>query len=182
VTAQKKLLAIAICVGTAAVGAKAGATATFPSEIEKHLALPAGAVAKIAPPDGCHLCHVNGAVGAQPLTAWGTLMKSYGTVKYQEATVDGALDAIQASSPNLIVDLKSGIDPNNDRDAGASAYLGLVPQYGCGSVSPGAPQGGSAGWLLFAASVAFMRRPGRRTSDAQPAQRRSNGRREGENA
>jgi hypothetical protein len=161
VSARKKLLAIAVYVFSTAVGARAGATATFPSEIEKHLALPTGAVAKIAPPDGCHLCHVNGAVGSQPLTGWGTLMKSYGAVKYQEATVDGALDAIQASSPNLIADLKNGIDPNNDHDAGgaASANLELVPQYGCGSVAPGRPRGESGAWLLvIIASFTLLRR------------------------
>jgi hypothetical protein len=155
--AQKASLAIAAFLCAFAVGARASATASFPSEVEKHLGLAAGAVSTVAPPDGCRLCHVNGSAGGDPLTQFGTLMKSSGAVKNENATVDGALDAIQVSNPNLITDIENGVDPNHDPDAGA-VNLGLAPHYGCGSVSSGRASGWSAALVVAAMAAGLARR------------------------
>jgi hypothetical protein len=155
--APKASLAVAAFLCAFAVGARAGATAAFPSEIEMHLGLDAGAISNVAPPDGCHLCHVNGSAGGDPLTQFGTLMKASGAVKNENATVDGALDAIQISNPNLITDLKNGVDPNQDPDAGA-VNLGLVPHYGCGSVSAGRATGWSGAWVVALMAAGLARR------------------------
>jgi hypothetical protein len=174
--ALKATLTVAAFLCSFAVGARANATAGFPSEIETHLGLQAGAISMIAPPDGCHLCHINGSSGGDPLTAFGTLMKSSGAVKNENATVDGALDALQASNPNIIADLKSGMDPNLDQDAG-TVNVGLTPHYGCGSVSAGRaslPRGGVL--LVGMAAVLGRRRLKTRVKQGTPTSDHRDGR------
>jgi hypothetical protein len=166
--APKASLAVAASLWVFAFSARASATASFPGEIDTHLGLDAGAISNIAPPDGCHLCHVNGSAGGDPLTQFGTLMKSSGAVKYENATVDGALDAIQVSNPNLIYDLKNGTDPNHDPDAGA-VNLGLAPHYGCGSVSRGRASGWSAALLAAAMAAGLARRRLKARANHRPA-------------
>jgi hypothetical protein len=169
--APKALLAATALLGAAAWSPNAGATAGFPAEIDTHLALPAGAIENLAPPDGCHLCHVNGSTGGDPLTRFGTLMKSNGAVKYVNSSVDGALDALKSSSPRLIDDLKNRINPNDDPDAGAGglgANVDPVPQYGCGSISAGTPNAWSGGLVAAALAASLVRRRcGRPTSMAR---------------
>jgi hypothetical protein len=154
---QKTSLAAGVCLCVVAWCSRAMATDGFPNEADTHLGLAKGSIAKVAPPDGCKLCHVNGSAGGDPLTAFGTLMKANGAVKNQNATVGGALDAIAASQPRLIDDLKKGIDPNSDRDAGTDVNARPVPQYGCGSVSGRKPDGGAL-WLVVGAILVRVAR------------------------
>jgi MYXO-CTERM domain-containing protein len=151
--------AAALCVLAAARQARA--TADFPSKVDQHLMLPAGKIASIFPPDGCHLCHVN-EIGGDPLTTFGILMKSNGAVKNEDATVGPALDAIQMQDPQLIADLTMGKDPNLDMMQ-PTLSTDPVPGYGCLSVTPHGPAR-LAGPLLLAGlglSVARRRRRAR---------------------
>jgi hypothetical protein len=145
---------------------RAQATDGFPKEIEGHLMLPSGSISKIAPPDGCHLCHVNGSAGGDPLTSFGTTMKASGGVKNVNTSVDGALDVIQGRVPKWIDDLKNGTDPNSDTDAGTDVNVDPVPQYGCGylSVSGREPEGGWSVLVVAAVTMASgLRRRKRRS-------------------
>lgn len=156
----KKILAAIVCLGILAPSSSARATPDFPPTVDQDLMLPAGWVeTKVAPPDGCHLCHVNGSQGGEPLTAFGTLMQDDGAVPYEAAsTAASALAAVEAANPRAITDIKDGTNPNSDPTA---LNDDPVPQYGCGSVAPHAPRG-RAGAILLAVlglAVRLVRRP-----------------------
>jgi hypothetical protein len=151
------LVAIAF-LGAFFPSASARATPDFPGAVAGYLMLPSDWIAsKVDPPDGCHLCHVNGSAGGEPLTDFGSLMQANGAIAYAASTTAGpALSAIESMEPQLITDLKNGTDPNVDQGA-FNANHDAVYQHGCGSIAPGSPSaaGGAVtltvlGWVLFA--------------------------------
>ncbi|HXX70325.1 MAG TPA: hypothetical protein VEK07_24305 [Polyangiaceae bacterium] len=157
----RNLLAAFVLAGVVALARTARATPDFPAAVDQDLVLGSGWVeTKVAPPDGCHLCHVNDppAAPGPPMTAFGTLMLNDGATPYMAASTAGpALMAIQASNPRAIADIEKGTDPNTDPTALTNDP---VPEYGCTSVSPGPPTGAS-GILLFGAFVLAFRLPHR---------------------
>jgi MYXO-CTERM domain-containing protein len=163
---MKTALTVAAVLTALALCADAHATPDFPGAVEMALMLPAGTIAsKVDPPDGCHLCHVNGSQGGDPLTAFGTLMKANGAVAFQAgATAATALSAIQSMDPQTIADLKMGVDPNSDMSVTSTDP---VPEYGCASRVAAR---GHAGWpaaaLVMAAMAGVRRR--RRSSSRVP--------------
>lgn len=160
----KNLLAALAFIGTLAAAREARATPDFPGMLDEDLKLSPGWVeTKVDPPDGCHLCHVNGSQGGTPLTAFGTLMQNDGAVPYEaSSTAEAALAAIQAMSPKAITDIENGTDPNSDPTALGGDPL---PAYGCGSVAPGVPTGRADAIVLGAVvcvlQLARRSRPGR---------------------
>jgi hypothetical protein len=129
---------------TIALGGPARATPDFPAQVEQCLSLDAGELAaQVDPPCGCHLCHVNGCAGGLPLTDFGTLMQAKGALPLEAAeTACPALNSIQVAYPQLIADIKAGIDPNADiADSG--------PRYGCDLIRGAAKQ--SVGAMFFGA-------------------------------
>ena len=165
----KNLLAALVVVGFFARSVDARATPDFPPAVDADLMLPSGWVeTKVDSPDGCHLCHVN-QQGGQPLTAFGTLMQDDGAVPYEAAsTAASALAAIGTADPKAIADIKNGTDPNLDPTALSGDP---VPEYGCGSVAPGAPPGRAGGVALGALALGFGLARRRRTGRDRPARR-----------
>jgi hypothetical protein len=152
------MLVAIVFLGAFVPSATATATPDFPGAVSTYLMLPSDWIAsKVDPPDGCHLCHVNGSAGGEPLTDFGSLMQANGAMPYAaNATAGPALAAIDEAEPQLITDLKNGTDPNLDQNA-FDANNDAVYQHGCGSIAPGSPSApGSAviltglGWALIA--------------------------------
>lgn len=150
----KNLLAAFVLVGVLVASGTARATPDFPPALDQDLMLGTGWVeTKVDPPDGCHLCHVNGSQGGTPLTSFGTIMQNNGAVPYEaEATAGAALAAIQSADPRAIADIEKGADPNTDPTA---LTRDPVPEYGCNSVSPGFPSGEGGLVLLGALALTF---------------------------
>jgi hypothetical protein len=146
-------LAILAWVGAMAWAPGASATPDFPGAVEQYLRLPSGTLAaKVDPPCGCPLCHVNGCAGGPPLTDFGTLMQANGAVPFQAAqTAAPALAAIEAQEPQLITDLQAGTDP--DLDPSLSAAGGV--RYGCALV-PGGDSTPPSGVAPLGAVFAFL--------------------------
>lgn len=108
--------------------ASAAATPTFPGDVIAQLGLP---MVTIDPPAGCKLCHVN-EIGGDPLTTFGGLVKSFGAVKYNDASLLAALANVQSNYPQLITDIQQGVDPNTDPTIGSRP----TPEYGCAAIAP----------------------------------------------
>ena len=110
--------------------ANAGAVATFPAEIQKHLAL------SYTPP--CTLCHdnPNGGIGTAT-TKFAVSMKAAGlSATSSLADLDKALDTLAANNTDSngdgipdIQELKEGIDPNT----GAAQPNAPPETFGCGA-------------------------------------------------
>jgi hypothetical protein len=151
----RAFLAVFAFLGALAVSGIAHATPDFPPFVDQYLMLSDGGTleAKVDPPDGCHLCHVNGSQGGTPLTAFGTLMQNNGAVPYEaESTAGPALQALESEAPRAVADIEKGIDPNADPNALTNDP---VPGYGCSTASRGPPTG-AAGIVLFGAfALAF---------------------------
>ncbi|HUM12164.1 MAG TPA: hypothetical protein VLT82_14560 [Myxococcaceae bacterium] len=115
---------------TVLAGGLAHASSTFPAEVRSHLGLS-------YTPD-CSLCHANGQTGFGTVTTpFGTSMRARGLVAQNIASLDTALDALNAEHKDSdgdgtpdIDELKAGADPN-------VAGGGNVPPptYGCFEVS-----------------------------------------------
>lgn len=126
--------------------ASAAATPTFPNDVVMQLNLP---TVTIDPPSGCKLCHVN-EVGGDPLTVFGGLLKSFGAVKYDDASLHAALANVQSNYPQLITDIQQGIDPSTDPTIGNRP----TPEYGCAAIAP-LPGAGSLAALGTAIGLAL---------------------------
>jgi hypothetical protein len=130
----------------------AAAEPGFPAVVDNDLGLTGTSTIEnaVAPHDGCLLCHGSEAGGANNLNTFGSEVVRNGELAGVPATLAGALNAIAMNDPLAIMDIKSGINPNDDAKwlSGGSASMDPVPEYGCGSVSPGRPS--------WPASVVFL--------------------------
>ncbi|HSY24338.1 MAG TPA: hypothetical protein VK841_19555 [Polyangiaceae bacterium] len=108
--------------------ASAAATPTFPGDVVAQLGLP---MVTIDPPLGCKLCHAN-EIGGDPLTVFGGLLKSFGAMAYNDASLRAALANVQSNYPQLVTDIQQSIDPNTDPTIGSRP----TPEYGCAAIAP----------------------------------------------
>jgi hypothetical protein len=133
------------------LGAPAWATATYPTAIKTHLGLAS------EPPQSCGVCHRNNVLGAGTVTTpFGTSMRGQGLVSNNEASLNTALDALDAAMTDSdgdgvpdITELRNVTDPNvanTSTDGGTGGGGGgtgggtggggevLPPvRYGCGA-------------------------------------------------
>ncbi|MGO8997230.1 MAG: hypothetical protein ACLQVI_28275 [Polyangiaceae bacterium] len=124
-------------------GVSARATPEFPGIVEQTLGL---TKIEIDPPMGCMLCHTSDS-GGTSLRPFGVLLQQDGTQPYEDNTLEAALGQVEEDQPQLIADIKAGVDPNDDPDASSTP----TPEYGC-SASRGLPRGFS-GWSLAVAAL-----------------------------
>jgi hypothetical protein len=112
------------------------ASDTFPQAVDQHLMLSGASTveAKIAPPDGCLLCHVSESGGDGTNNAFGAAMKRAGAVGTEPNTVGPALEGLKTEEPRAVDDITMGINPNDD----PLALQGAPPQpeYGCSVGGP----------------------------------------------
>ena len=109
----------------------ADATPGFPAEIQAHLALS-------YTPD-CSICHVGAQQAGTATTPFAMTLKSYGLTPYNNASLDSALDAINAANISSAQDgipdiqkLEKQEDPNAYLGDGGSAPVPFPPpDYGC---------------------------------------------------
>ena len=111
-------------------GAPALATPEFPGIVEQTLGL---TKIEIDPPQGCTLCHTTDS-GGTSLRPFGLLLQQDGAQPYQDSTLEAALGAVAQGEPQLIEDIKAGVDPNDDPGISSTP----TPSYGC-SASRAAP-------------------------------------------
>jgi hypothetical protein len=133
----------------------------FPPVVDTDLHLSGSATIEkaVAPPDGCLLCHLTEQGGLGTNNRFGLEMLHSGAVAEETATIAPALDAIQASDPLAISDIKMGINPNDDpKWLSGSTSTDPVPTYGCGSVSPAPPNGFGSGVALASIVAALIAR------------------------
>jgi hypothetical protein len=143
---------LALLVSAMAWSSTVAASTSFPSTVDTDLNLPAGWVEKsVAPPDGCLLCHLVESGGFGTNNAFGLEMKRNGAIGGEPQTVAGALTTVGMSDPLAISDIKMGSNPNDDpKWLNGSTSTDPSPTYGCGSVSPVAPEKhGSVAVLFF---------------------------------
>jgi hypothetical protein len=135
----------------------AHAEPTFPAVVDTFLKQPGwveGLFADSSPP-GCHLCHVNGALGGLPLKRFGAALNLQSTAP-SDGQLQAALTALAAADPRAISDLEMGKDPNADQEALSGDPL---VQYGCASITPGRTEAaGGAALLVTLALAAHARR------------------------
>lgn len=125
--AVSALLCFALALGWAG---DAEATPDFPSVVVQQLGL---SQVTIDPPSGCKLCHVS-EQGGTDLSSFGALLYGYGAQRYNQQSLRQALSEVQTEEPQLIDDVRNGVDPNA---AAASTGNGSGPQYGCGLAPSG---------------------------------------------
>jgi hypothetical protein len=132
----------------------AAAEPSFPPVVDKDLGLTGASTIenKVAPHDGCLLCHGTEAGGANNLNTFGSEVLRNGEMAGVPATLAGALNTIAMNDPLAIMDIKSGLNPNDDAKwlSGATS-VDPVPEYGCALVSPGAPA--RSGTSIFLSSL-----------------------------
>jgi hypothetical protein len=139
-------------------GSHASANPDYPAAVVAALGLPG---VTIDPPNGCKLCHQNES-GGLPLNGFGSLMENeYGVQKADvPESVKTAMMALEAMQPNLVADIRAGIDPNTDLNG---ASIPPQPEYGCAIGQP-SPEGGGTGlaaWALVAGFAAMQARRAR---------------------
>jgi MYXO-CTERM domain-containing protein len=129
----------------------------YPGVVADHL--------KLAKAPDCSLCHVGARASGTVNTLFGTSMRERGLVKYNDASVRTALDALRAEKKDSNGDgqgdidtLIAGGDPNA-AFAGADGGTEVVgpPEYGCANVS-GSPTSLSSAALVFLAGLVALRR------------------------
>jgi hypothetical protein len=143
------------------VSAFAGASATFPAEVQSALNMPC------TPP--CTICHKDNLGGIGTVTKpFGSNMIDVGHVKRADpSSVKPALDALDAAKTDSdgdgvsdIDELRAGDDPNTK---GANNLCSDVPMYGCGArVAPNGRLDGWAAVAAFATAAALLARMRRR--------------------
>jgi uncharacterized protein (TIGR03382 family) len=147
----------------------AAASTSFPAAVDQHLNLTGGNTieAKVAPPDGCLLCHMTESGGFDTNNAFGSELREHGAVGTETGTVGPALDAVEADDPHAIDDIRMGINPNND----TSTPIQALPQpgYGCSTGSSN-PRDVDATAALAAAALAAILVVNRRRPRAQRSQ------------
>src|SRR5580658_3366126 len=105
---------LALLVSAAAWNSTASASPIFPSAVDKDLGLPAMWVENsVAPPQGCLLCHEIQAGGLGTTNAFGGELKQNGAMAENLPSLQGALQAVAASAPLAISDIKMGTNPND---------------------------------------------------------------------
>jgi hypothetical protein len=114
----------------------AAASSSFPAAVDEHLKLTGADTveARVAPKDGCLLCHVTESGGFGTNNAFGLALKRAGAVGTEPNTVGPALDVLQMQLPKAIDDILMGINPNDD----PQSLEGTLPQpeYGCSLAAP----------------------------------------------
>jgi hypothetical protein len=151
---------LALLVSAAAWNSTASASPIFPSAVDKDLGLPAMWVENsVAPPQGCLLCHEIQAGGLGTTNAFGGELKQNGAMAENLPSLQGALQAVAASAPLAISDIKMGTNPNDDpKWLDRSTSTDPQPSYGCGSVSPDAPGNRGSAAVLVGVLAAFVAR------------------------
>jgi hypothetical protein len=162
-----------VCVWPAA----ARATPDFPAAVVQDLGLPG---ITVDAPQGCTLCHTTDA-GGTSLKEFGHLLQQDGLQPYDEPSLAQALAQVGQEEPQLIDDIRTGVDPSAD-----AANTGNVhtPEYGCavarlgaggaggrGRERGGGPEGAWAGAASLV--VAWLLRRRLRTSTGPARPRRS---------
>jgi hypothetical protein len=149
----------------------ATASPIFPSAVDKDLSLPAMWVeSSVASPQGCLLCHLTQLGGLMTNNAFGVELKQNGAMAENVSSLQGALQAVTASDPLAISDIKMGTNPNDDpKWLTRSTSTDPQPSYGCGSVSPGAPGNRGSVAVLVSVLAAVVARA--RTRRARRARR-----------
>ncbi len=150
---------------------RASASATFPAQVDTDLNLPANWVEHmVARPDGCLMCHQIEMGGFGTTNGFGAEMKRNGAVGTAPRTLAAALQAIEASDPLAIDDIKMGLNPNHDpKWLSGSTTADPVPTYGCGSVSRGRPNRVGVVALLGSLLALFVARTASRRRRAARA-------------
>jgi hypothetical protein len=160
----------------------ARATPDFPAAVVQDLGLPG---ITIDAPQGCTLCHTTDA-GGTSLKEFGHLLQQDGLQPYDEPSLAQALAQVGGEEPQLIDDIRAGIDPSADAASTGNVH---TPEYGCGVARGGARARGAAaagaggadgrggGPATCAAMVlaAVVVRRRLRTSTARSLRRRSGG-------
>ncbi len=138
-----------------AAAATAGATPTFPGDLQKALNLPFH--------PQCTLCHSSAAGGGAVVTSFGRALLARGLAADDTASLDAALaqltkDKVNSDRKNGIdtLDLQNGIDPST----GAPADSVPSPEYGCGAQLAGtrSPGFGALGLVFGVGLLAAVRR------------------------
>jgi hypothetical protein len=134
----------------------AAASRTFPPVVDQHLKLTGAATIEhaVAPPDGCLLCHTTELGGTGSNNAFGALLRQYGAVGGNPATVGPALDAVEMVDPHAIDDVIMGINPNDDHMTPTESLP--QPSYGCSVASESVPGQGVTGVFMAVASFASL--------------------------
>jgi hypothetical protein len=137
----------------------AHATPNFPGAIQTHLKAPS--------PPTCEVCHVGQKSSGTVTTLFGVSMRGRGLVKYDEASLRTALDALKAEKTDSNKDgttdidaLTAGNDPNASSGDGGAGIVPAAPiEYGCANMS-GQPRTNRASLYgsLALLAVAVMRR------------------------
>jgi hypothetical protein len=158
--------AVAACAWPAA----AHATPDFPAAVVQDLGLPG---ITIDAPQGCTLCHTTDA-GGTSLKEFGHLLQQDGLQPYDEPSLAQALAQVGGEEPQLIDDIRAGIDPSADAASTGNVH---TPEYGCGVAigAAGGPMGAQGGAVTCAAMLlaAVVVRRRLRTSTARTPRRRS---------
>ncbi len=142
---------LALALGLLLVPPRAArASAGYPAEIQKQLAL--------SSPPACSICHAGGDTDAGTVTtAFGTTMVSRGLMGGDNLpSLDGALAALEGEMSPYIADLKEGLDPNNPNAGGVAPIT-----YGCLEVT-GQGAGSSVAFLaVLGLALLLLLRPRR---------------------
>src|SRR5277367_1537529 len=112
----KKSIAFLVVMGWSA---PASASSDFPAAVDKHLMLTGMDTVenRVAPPDGCLLCHITESGGLGTNNAFGAALKRAGAVGTEPNTVGPALDALMEQAPRAIADIGMGVNPNEDTES-----------------------------------------------------------------
>jgi hypothetical protein len=147
------------CLLAATWSATATATPDFPAAVVQDLGLPG---ITIDPPQGCTLCHTTDS-GGTSVKPFGSLLLQDGVQPYDEPSLAQALTQIEQDEPQLIEDIRGGLDPSDDASIAGNVHS---PEYGCSVAQLGGSSGRGrprvsftvAALLLAAAWVARLRR------------------------
>ena len=138
----------------------AAASSSFPAAVDQHLMLTGTATVqvKVAPPDGCLLCHVTESGGFGTNNAFGASLKRDGAVGTEPNTVGPALDMIKMQQPRAVDDILMGINPIDDPESLQGALP--QPEYGCSVGAPATRH--EEAWCAILVALALFARSGRR--------------------
>jgi len=153
--------------------APARATPDFPGAVVQDLGLPG---ITVDAPQGCTLCHTTDA-GGTSLKEFGHLLQQDGLQPYDEPSLAQALAQVGQEEPQLIDDIRAGMDPSADAANTGSVH---TPEYGCAVARVGGGDAGGRGlgregaWAGVASLVVgWIVRRRLRTSTAPARPRRS---------
>jgi hypothetical protein len=129
----------------------AAASSSFPAAVDQHLMLMGMDTVKnkVAPPDGCLLCHVTENGGNGTNNAFGVALKRAGAVGTEANTVGPALDVLVGQAPRAVESLPP------------------QPEHGC-SVGAATTNHEEAWCASFVALALLASRAGRRATRGHP--------------